>query len=77
VTRKTAWLVRRKIIHAMARREGEMLLRGIVELDKGFIGGKRPAPESRGRRQPGKTLVATAAEQTRAGTQRQSATSFR
>src|SRR5450756_592112 len=27
VTRKTAWLLRRKIIHAMARREGELLLR--------------------------------------------------
>src|SRR5450830_520757 len=62
VTRKTAWLVRRKIIHAMARREGELLLRGLVELDEGFIGGKRPAPQSRGRRQPGKTLVAMAAE---------------
>ena len=67
VTRKTAWLVRRKIIHAMARREGELLLRGIVELDEGFIGGKRSAPESRGRRQPGRTLVAMAAEQTKGG----------
>ena len=41
VTAKTAWLMRRKITHAMARREGELLLRGIVELDEGFIGGKR------------------------------------
>jgi len=65
VTRKTAWLVRRKIIEAMARGEGEMLLRGGVELDEGYVGGKRPAPQSRGRRQPGKTLVAMAAEHTR------------
>ena len=59
--------MRRKIIHAMARREGELLLRGLVELDEGFIGGKRPAPQSRGRRQPGRTLVAMAAEQTKGG----------
>ena len=42
----------------MARREGELLLRGIVELDEGFVGGKRCRPASRGRRQPGKTMVA-------------------
>jgi len=67
VTRKTAWLLRRKIIHAMARREGEHLLRGLVELDEGFIGGKHQGPESRGRRQPGKTLVAMAAGHTPGG----------
>ena len=67
VTGKTAWLMRRKITHAMARREGEPLLRGLVELDEGFIGGKGSAPVSRGRRQPHKTLVAIAAEQTPGG----------
>ena len=40
VTAKTAWLVRRKITHAMARREGDLLLRGIVELDEGFLGAR-------------------------------------
>ncbi len=60
VTVKTAWLMRRKITQAMARREGELLLRGIVELDEGFIGGKHSGPASRGRRQPGKTMVASA-----------------
>lgn len=63
VTAKTAWLVRRKITHAMARREGELMLRGIVELDEGFVGGKHSGPASRGRRQPQKTMVAIAAEQ--------------
>jgi len=63
VTAKTAWLLRRKITHAMARREGELLLRGIVELDEGYLGGKRPQPDSCGRRQPHKTMVAIAAEQ--------------
>jgi transposase-like protein len=63
VTAKTAWLLRRKITHAMARREGELLLAGIVELDEGFVGGKHSGPASRGRRQRHKTLVAIAAEQ--------------
>jgi predicted RNA-binding Zn-ribbon protein involved in translation (DUF1610 family) len=63
VTVKTAWLLRRKITHAMARREGELLLAGLVELDEGFLGGKHRGPASRGRRQPHKTLVAIAAEQ--------------
>ena len=67
VTVKTAWLVRRKIQHAMGRREGEFLLRGIVELDEGFLGGRRSRPASRGRRQPGKTMVAISAEQTPSG----------
>ncbi|MGD0998813.1 MAG: IS1595 family transposase [Thermoleophilia bacterium] len=67
VTVKTAWLMRRKITHAMTRREGELMLRGIVELDEGFIGGKRRRPASRGRRQPDKTMIAISAEQTPGG----------
>jgi transposase-like protein len=67
VTTKTAWLLRRKIAHAMSRREGELLLRGTIELDEGFLGGKHRGPTSRGRRQPHKTLVAIAAEQTPGG----------
>ena len=67
VTGKTAWLVRRKIVHALARREDELVLRGIVELDEGFIGGRQKGAENRGRRQPGKTLVAMAAEHTQGG----------
>ena len=67
VTVKTAWLMRRKITHAMARREGELTLRGVVELDEGYVGGQHAAPESRGRRQPGKTVVAMAAEHTAGG----------
>lgn len=67
VTAKTAWLLRRKITHAMARRRGELLLRGIVELDEGFLGGRRARPASRGRRQPGKSMVAVSAEHTPSG----------
>ena len=67
VTSKTAWLIRRKISHAMTRRRGELMLCGIVELDEGFLGGKRVRPASRGRRQPDKAMVAIAAEQTPGG----------
>ena len=67
VTAKTAWLMRRKVTHAMARRRGELLLRGIVELDEGFLGGRRPRPASRGRRQRDKTMVAVSAEHTAGG----------
>ena len=67
VTAKTAWLLRRKIQHTMGGGRGEPLLRGIVELDEGFLGGHRTRPASRGRRQPGKTLVAVVAERTAAG----------
>ncbi len=66
VTAKTAWLLRRKITHAMARGEGELLLAGLVELDEGFIGGKRSGRPT-GRRQPAKTMVAVAAERTSSG----------
>ena len=59
--------MRRKTIAAIARGVGEMLLRGGVELDEGCIGGRRLAPESRGRRQPGKAPVAMAAEHTQGG----------
>ena len=43
------------------------MLRGIVELDEGYLGGKRPSPDSCGRRQPHKKMVAVAAEQTPGG----------
>ena len=67
VTVKTAWLMRRKIQYAMGRRQGELQLRGIVELDEGFLGGKQRQPASCGRRQPHKTMVAISAEQTPGG----------
>ena len=67
VTGKTAWLLRRKIQHAMARGEGELMLRGIVELDEAFVGGKEPGSGRRGRGQPHKTLVLVAASQSAKG----------
>jgi len=64
VTGKTAWLMRRKITHAMRRREHELLLRGIIELDESLIGGHERGAANRGRASRRKTLVAVAAEQT-------------
>jgi len=39
-----------------------MLLRGVIELDEGFVDGRHAAARSRGRRQPDKALVAMAVE---------------
>src|SRR5450830_1538657 len=67
VTGKTAWLLRRKITHAMRRGEHELLLRGVVELDESLIGGREPGSGKRGRTSQRKTLVAVSAEQTPQG----------
>jgi len=64
VTGKTAWLMRRKITHAMRCGEHELLLRGIIELDESLIGGHERGAANRGRASRRKTLVAVAAEQT-------------
>ncbi len=66
VTVKTAWLMRRKITHAMSRAEGELMLTGLVELDEAFVGGKRSGQQT-GRRQPRKAMIVVAAERTPAG----------
>ena len=67
VTGKTAWLLRRKITHAMRRGEHELLLFGVVELDESLIGGRKPGSGRRGRAAQRKTLVAVSAEQTPGG----------
>ena len=67
VTGKTAWLLRRKITHAMRRGEHELLLFGVVELDESLIGGREPGSGKRGRASQRKTLVAVSAEQTPGG----------
>ena len=63
VTGKTAWLLRRKITHAMRRGEHELLLFGVVELDESLVGGREPGSGRRGRASQRKTLVAVLAEQ--------------
>ena len=49
---QTAWTMRRKIAEAMARREGELMIYGVVEMDESFVGGKSKGnPRPRRRRQ--------------------------
>jgi transposase-like protein len=62
---QTAWTIRHKIMHAMARREDELLLFGLVEMDEAYVGGKKEG--KRGRGAEGKTPVAVMAERSPAG----------
>jgi transposase-like protein len=62
---QTAWTIRHKIMHAMARHEDELLLLGLVEMDESYLGGKKPG--KRGRGAEGKTPVAVMAERRPAG----------
>ena len=61
----TAWTMRRKIMHAMSRREGELMLLGVVEMDESYVGGVRSG--IRGRGAEGKTPVAVMAQQNESG----------
>ena len=61
----TAWTMRRKIMHAMSRREGELMLVGVVEMDESYEGGARSG--IRGRGAEGKTPVAVMAQQNESG----------
>ena len=36
---QTAWTIRRKITRAMSRREAELMLLGVVEMDESCVGG--------------------------------------
>jgi len=65
VASHTAWTMRRKILHSMKRRDGELMLSGFVEMDEAFIGGKEEGRKGRGVEK--KTLVAVSAQQTKEG----------
>ena len=62
VSAQTAWTMRRKIMSSMARRDKELMLWGVVELDESFVGGRKEG--KRGRGAEGKTQVAVAAKRT-------------
>jgi transposase-like protein len=53
VATQTAWTMRRKTMHAMTRRKGELMLAGVVEMDESYVGGVRSG--IRGRSAEGKT----------------------
>src|SRR5215218_6441356 len=64
VKQATAWLIKHKLMRAMAGREaGKPKLGGRVEIDDAYLGGERPGGK-RGRGAAGKTPVAAAVETT-------------
>jgi len=65
VTYKTAWIMRRKIVHALSRRDNELMLCGLVEMDEFFVGGRERGVK--GRQTERKTLVAIAVDHTAKG----------
>ena len=65
VASQTAWTMRRKIMHAMSRRRGELMLAGVVEMDESYVGGVSKG--IRGRGAEGKTPVAVMCEQNESG----------
>ena len=62
---QTAWTMRRKIMHAMSRRRGELMLAGVVEMDESYVGGASKG--IRGRGAEGKKPVAVMCEQNESG----------
>jgi len=65
VTHKTAWAIRHKITRAMARRDRELMLCGLVEMDESFVGGRERG--AKGRQTERKSLVAVAVDHTTNG----------
>ena len=64
VRQPTAWLVKHKLMRAMAAREaGKPKLAGRVEIDDAYLGGERPGGK-RGRGAAGKTPIIAAVETT-------------
>lgn len=64
VKQATAWLVKHKLMRAMAEREaGKPRLGGRVEVDDAYLGGERGGGK-RGRGAPGKTPIVAAVETT-------------
>lgn len=65
VTYKTAWTMRQKIVYALSRRDGELMLCGLVEMDESFVGGREQG--TKGRQTERKTLVAITVDHTAKG----------
>ena len=55
VTYKTAWRIGQKVRELMAKAEGFEVLKGHVEVDEAYVGGRRPGRPGRGA--AGKTVV--------------------
>jgi transposase len=55
VTYKTAWRMGQQIRTLMVKADGDAMLRGHIELDEAYVGGRRPGKSGRGA--AGKTIV--------------------
>jgi transposase-like protein len=62
VSYPTAWLMLHKIRKAMSDRDRRYRLRGLVEVDEGYVGGEEHGPGRRGRGVGAKSVVAVAVE---------------
>ncbi len=67
VSYPTAWLMAHKIRKAMADREQGRQLRGLIEVDEGYVGGKERGSGRIGRAAQNKSIVAVAVEHWRPG----------
>lgn len=61
----TAWLMQHKLRKALQDRDQSYTLRGLVEVDEGYVGGPEPGSKGRGTRR--KAVVAVASRTHRAG----------
>jgi transposase-like protein len=67
VSYPTAWLMAHKIRKAMADREQGRQLRGLIEVDEGYVGGKERGTRRIGRSAQTKSIVAVAVEHWKPG----------
>jgi transposase-like protein len=67
VTYPTAWLMAHKIRKAMADREQGRRLRGLIEVDEGYVGGRERGSGRIGRFTQNKSIVAVAVEHWKEG----------
>src|ERR1039458_1041822 len=67
VSYPTAWLIEHKIRKAMEDRDRHYTLRGLVEVDEGYVGGEEHGEPRKGRGARNKAVVAVAVEHSAAG----------
>ncbi len=64
---KTAWTIGHKIRKAMADRDTQYQLAGLVEMDDAFIGPRKPGPPGRGAKGKAKVVIAVESRDKHAG----------
>src|SRR5271166_5930857 len=69
VSYPTAWLMQHKIRKAMADRDQGYQLKGLIEVDEGYVGGAEQGKAQKGRGAKTKSVVAVAVERRAPGQQ--------